>query len=288
MEQLDPRDPTSIGPFTLLGRLGAGGMGRVYLGRLPSGRRVAIKVVHEHLAADPRFRMRFSHEVGAAKAVGGFWTAAIVDADPNAPSPWLASEYIVGPTLETAIETHGPLGPEAARIVLVGLTEALIAIHRVRLIHRDLKPANVLLAQDGPRVIDFGIARALDQARLTQPGLPIGSASYMSPEQALGTATLTPASDIFSLGGVLVFAAAGHPPFTGASVYSVLLAVANGQPDLTGVPARLAGIAAACLAKDPSQRPTTADLLDELTRTTPTAPGKPSVDRRNDWWLRRR
>lgn len=285
MKPLNPRDPRSIGPFVLIGRLGEGGMGHVYLGRLPSGRLAAIKIVHEHLAADPNFRQRFAREVDAARAVGGFWTAAIVDADPSAPTPWLASEYIVGPTLAAAVETHGPLSEKAAGTVAVGLIEALIAIHHARLIHRDLKPPNILLAVDGPRVIDFGIARALDHGRLTQPGIPIGSAYYMSPEQAHAETPVTPASDIFAFGGVLVFASAGHPPFEGANMFAVLHSIIQAPPNLTGVPAPLQAIAAACLAKDPKARPSTADVLSALTR--PDRPIPTQVQPRRDrWWLR--
>ena len=283
MESLTRQDPATIGPFRLLARLGSGAMGFVYLGELPSGRRVAIKVVHRHLTFDPQFRHRFEREVTAARAVGGFWTAAIVDADPFAARPWLASEFIVGPTLEDAVNSHGPLPVDAARSVALGLVEALIAIHHVPLLHRDLKPSNILLAADGPRVIDFGIARAFDDVRLTMPDSHIGTPQYMSPEQANADPNLTPASDVFALGGVMVFTLTGHPAFTGTSLFAVLRAVTERDPDLTGVPSALLPAVRACLEKRPADRPTTAELLQLL--TAPAEP--PAAGRRRDkWWLR--
>ena len=255
----------------------------VYLGSLPSGKLAAIKLVHAQFAVDSEFRERFVREVDAAKAVGGFFNAPIIDADPHAPTPWLATAYIDGPTLDDAVETNGPLSREAARTVMLGLAEALIAIHHARLIHRDLKPSNIILAADGPRVIDFGIARALDDLRITAYGAVIGTATYMSPEQARGDADLTPASDVFSLGSVLVFASSGHPPFYGGHVFAVVQNIVNAAPDLTGVPPTLAPIVAACLDKNPASRPELASLLSTVGREP--APTADHV-RRDRWWLR--
>lgn len=181
MQALEKADPRQIGEFVLLGRLGAGGMGRVFQGRSPGGRLVAVKVVHDSLAHDPQFRRRFAQEVAAMRRVGGFWTATVVDADPHAPVPWLATEYVVGPSLEQAVRDHGPLTATDAHGLAAGLAEALTAIHVTGLIHRDLKPSNILLTADGPRVIDFGIARALDDTALTGTGHVVGSAGFLPP-----------------------------------------------------------------------------------------------------------
>ena len=287
LEPLDPDDPRHVGPFALLGRLGGGAMGMVFLGKLPSGRLAAIKLVHPHLAHERVFRERFRREIDNAKAVGGIFTAPIVDANPHAKIPWLATAYIEGPTLDDAVEDNGALPAEMARTVLLGLAEALTAIHHAGVIHRDLKPSNIILAADGPRVIDFGIARALDDFQITSYGAVMGSPLYMSPEQAGGESELTPASDVFALGSVLVFASSGHPPFHGGHVLAVLHNIKNTAPDLDGVPSTLAPIIAACLAKDPADRPSVAALLsrpvseDELERR------EIADERRDRWWLRR-
>ena len=209
---LQPGDPRTIGPYRLTGRLGQGGMGEVFLGVSPGGRPVAVKAIRAELTADPQFRARFRQEVAAARRVSGVFTAAVVDADIDGPVAWLATSYVQGPSLEEAVDSHGPL-PEASLLALAaGLAESLTAIHSAGVVHRDLKPSNVLLAQDGPRVIDFGISRAAESTALTRTGLVIGSPGFMSPEQATGGETGQP-TDIFSLGAVLAFAATGEGPF---------------------------------------------------------------------------
>jgi serine/threonine protein kinase len=261
-------------------------MGTVFLGRLPSGRLAAIKLVNPELAEDSNFRERFTREVEAAKAVGGFFNAPIVDADPAAATPWLATAYIEGPTLYDAIKQSGALPAEAATTVMLGLVEALIAIHHARLIHRDLKPSNIILAPDGPRVIDFGIARAIDNLRITDYGKVIGTPGYMSPEQTRGDSDLTPASDVFALGAVLVFASSGHPPFHGSHYFAVLNNINTAAPDLDGVPQTLAPIVAACLEKDPANRPRLATLLNAAS-SNPIPSRAATRAARDRWWLRR-
>ncbi|MFJ1758145.1 PQQ-binding-like beta-propeller repeat protein [Kitasatospora sp. NPDC088134] len=259
-EPLDRTDPETVGPYHLLARLGAGGMGRVYLARSAGGRTVAVKVVRADLAEDADFRERFRREVSAAQSVDGACTAPVVDADRDGPSPWLATAYVLGPALSEAVAAHGPLPLETVRTLGTGLAQALAAIHAAGLVHRDLKPSNVLLAADGPRVIDFGIARALDGDRLTSTGVVVGSPGFMSPEQAAGR-RLGPPSDVFSLGSVLVLAATGHGPFDRAedggapSAASLLYRVVHDEPDLAGLPEALRPAVTACLAKDPADRP---------------------------------
>ncbi|MFF7988819.1 protein kinase [Kitasatospora xanthocidica] len=264
-------DPAEVGPYRILAELGRGGMGRVLLGAAPDGRLVAVKQVHERFAADDGFRARFRREAGASRRVSGAYTAAVLDADVDAPTPWLASVFVVGPSLGAAVETAGPLPEDAVHRLAVGLATALVEIHRAGLIHRDLKPENVLLAEDGVRVIDFGIARAAEEdAELTHTGGVIGSPAYMSPEQAEGRA-LTPAADVFSLGSVLALALTGRSPFAGASTLQTLYNVVHTEPDLAAVPAVTRPLLAACLAKDPAARPTPARLLDLLGPVAPAA-----------------
>ncbi|MFE9565748.1 protein kinase [Streptomyces sp. NPDC006487] len=249
-----------IGPYVLLKQLGGGGMGDVYLGRSPGGRLVAVKVVRPHLAKAPEFRRRFAAEVAAARQVGGFYTAMVVDADVTADVPWLATAYVPGPSLQEAVDAYGPLPAGTVAALGAGLAEGLIAIHSHGLVHRDLKPGNVILAEDGPRIIDFGIARALDAAtRLTAHGV-IGTPAFMSPEQATD-GEVGPKSDVFSLAGLLAYAATGRSPFGGVATFAVLHRVVHEEPDLTGVPSELAELLLPCLHKDPAQRPTTAQLL---------------------------
>ena len=218
MHELQPGDPQLIGPYRLRGRLGAGGMGQVFLGRSAGGRPVALKVVRAHLAQDPEFRERFRREIAVARKVSGVYTSPVIDADVDGPVPWLATAYVPGPSLADAVSEHGPLPPRSVLALAAGLAEGLNAIHAAGVVHRDLKPANVLLAEDGPRVIDFGISRAVDASALTHTGLVVGSPGYMSPEQAEGREA-GPPSDIFSLGAVLAFAATGQGPFgTGSTV----------------------------------------------------------------------
>ncbi|MEU5689690.1 protein kinase domain-containing protein [Streptomyces venezuelae] len=248
-----------IGPYRVIRELGAGGMGRVHLAASRSGRAVAVKVVRPELAVDPDFRRRFKAEVDAARAVSGAFTAPVVDADPEGPQPWLATAYIPGPSLTDALAAHGPMPESTVRVLGGGLAEALAAIHRAGLIHRDLKPSNILLTLDGPRVIDFGISRAVDGTVLTAEGQIAGSPGFMSPEQSRGL-ELTPASDVFALGAVLAFAATGVPPFGTGAVHALLYRAAYEEPELTGVPHGLLGIVAACLDKDPARRPTVEQL----------------------------
>lgn len=249
-----------IGSFTIQGRLGRGAMGAVYLARSPSGRLVAVKVVRDELAGDAAFRARFAREIAAARRVGGTHTAAVVDADPDAERPWLATEYLPGPTLQKAVETSGPLAADGMRTLARGLAEALMAIHGSGVIHRDLKPSNIVLTENGPRVIDFGIARALEEASLTATGVVIGTPGYLSPEQITG-APVGPASDLFALGSVLVYAASGRGPFATGNPASLMHRVINEQPQLPPLPDLLEDVVRRCLARDPGHRPTPADLL---------------------------
>jgi eukaryotic-like serine/threonine-protein kinase len=265
VQALRVEDPERIGDFTVLGRLGRGAMGTVYLGRSAGGRRVAVKVARPELAEDARFRERFRNEVAMARAVGGFWTAAVVDADPDAHRPWLATEYVPGPTLHDVVAAHGPMPEPALRRLVAGLAEALLAIHATGLVHRDLKPSNVLLGADGPRVIDFGIAKAVATTGLTVTGMLIGTPGYLSPEQIAG-GPVTAASDVFALGSVLVHAATGDGPFGSGDAAALMYRVVNAAPRLDGVPAGLRPLASRCLDRDPQARPTPADILAEVGR----------------------
>ncbi|WP_159425932.1 MFS transporter [Streptomyces noursei] len=262
MDQLISSDPTHIGPYRLIARLGAGGMGLVYLGRSEVGRTVAVKVVQAEHAQHPEFRRRFAREVAAARKVGGSWTAAVLDADTEAAVPWVATQYIPGPDLTTVVaHDFGPLPENSVRVLANRLALALQAVHEAGLIHRDLKPSNVLVTVDGPRVIDFGIARAMDSlagdSLHTRTGMLIGSPGFMSPEQVRGL-ELTPASDVFCLGAVLVYAATGRLLFgaTETGLNAHLFRIAEEEPDLTGVPEPLLDLVRACLDKDPAARPT--------------------------------
>ncbi|WP_327709474.1 protein kinase [Streptomyces sp. NBC_00464] len=264
MQPLEAGEPLSIGAYRLLGRLGAGGMGRVYLGRSAGGRTVAVKVVHPHFALDEQFRARFRLEVDAARRIGGQWTAPVLDADPDAPVPWVAHGYVAGPPLSEAVTEHGPLPEPAVRTLGAGLAEALAAVHGQGLIHRDVKPSNVLLALDGPRLIDFGIARAIDAtASLTSTGVSVGSPGYMAPEQIRGL-DISGAADIFSLGAVLAYAATGAAPFLGDSSAVLLYKVVHEEPELGDLEGGLRDAIASCLAKDPARRPTPAELARQL------------------------
>ncbi|HEY0932839.1 MAG TPA: serine/threonine-protein kinase, partial [Trebonia sp.] len=259
-EELLVTDPETVGPYRLLQRLGTGGMGQVYLARSPGGRLVAVKVIRPELTAEPGFRARFEREVAAARTVSGIFTAPVVDADPAGPLPWLATAYVPGPSLADAVAERGPLPPGVVLTLGAGLAEGLQAIHAAGLVHRDLKPSNVLLAADGPRVIDFGISRSVDASMLTQSGAILGSPGFLSPEQAEGQATGT-ASDVFSLGAVLAFAASGAGPFGGGTVAALVYRVVNSAPNLARVPERLRPLIERCLAKDPAARPTAGELL---------------------------
>ncbi|MFD8213200.1 PQQ-binding-like beta-propeller repeat protein [Streptomyces sp. NPDC059697] len=260
MTPLSTGDPESIGGYTLLGRLGAGGMGVVYLGVSASGRQVAVKLVRGPYAQEEEFRTRFRQEIGAARRVSGAFTAPVVDADPDADRPWMATLYVPGLNLAEVVEKDGPLSQRELRALGLGLTEALRDIQRAGLVHRDLKPRNVLMTEDGPRVIDFGISRASDHQSLTTTGRMIGTPPFMSPEQLASPRDVTPASDVFSLGSLLVFAAVGTGPFDADSPYITGYQVVFGTPDLDGVPEALLGIVERCLDKDPAARPELTDI----------------------------
>ncbi|MGW8635688.1 serine/threonine-protein kinase [Streptomyces sp. NPDC055793] len=256
-----PGDPRRVGPYRIVGRLGRGGMGQVFLGRSQGGRLVAVKLVNPELAEDVEFRRRFALEAEAARKVGGFYTAQVVDAGVHDDPPWLVTAYIPGPSLQQAVRAHGPLPYTALRVLGSGLAEGLAAIHNCGLVHRDLKPANVILADDGPRVIDFGIARALDSAHLTASA--IGTPGFMSPEQCLGRET-GPASDVFALGCVLAYAATGRSPYGQGNAVALHYRTVHEPPDLTGVPTELAGFLEACLSAAPERRPSVAEALERL------------------------
>ncbi|MFE3872837.1 serine/threonine-protein kinase [Kitasatospora sp. NPDC059146] len=265
MRALGSDDPRQVGAYRLLRRLGSGGMGRVYLGRTAGGRTVAVKVVRAELADDAEFRARFRQEVAAARRVGGAWTAPVLDADTEGEQPWVATGYVAGPVLADAVRAHGPLPEAAVRALGVGLAGALAHVHGLGLVHRDVKPSNVLLTLDGPRLIDFGIARALDATSgFTRSGYVVGSPGFMSPEQANGQPA-GPAGDVFSLGAVLAFAATGVHPF-GADVSAAVLLyrVLHEEPDVTGLPEALRAVVLDCLAKDPAARPTPRQLAARL------------------------
>lgn len=261
MQPLPPNAPSRIGDYTLLAALGRGAMGSVYLARSRGGRPIAVKVARAELADNPQFRERFRREVEMARAVGGFWTATVVDADPDADRPWMATEYIPGLSLQQAVQDHGPLPERAVRRLAGGLAEALVAIHGAGLVHRDLKPSNVLLANDGPRVIDFGIARALEHSALTEAGIVFGTPGYLSPEQVVGQ-SITTQSDVFALGSVLVYAATGGGPFGEGATSALVYRVVHQEPDLTRVPPALVPLIVPCLVREPAHRPTPARLLE--------------------------
>ncbi|MGA5082297.1 PQQ-binding-like beta-propeller repeat protein [Streptomyces griseoincarnatus] len=256
--------PEYAGHFRLESCLGSGGMGVVHLARSPSGMRVAVKVVHARYAMDPEFRGRFRQEVAAARRVSGAFTAPVVDADPDAGRPWMATLHIPGPTLSEQVNRNGPMDPDQSRRLMAGLAEALRDIHRVGVVHRDLKPSNVLLADDGPKVIDFGISRPRDSELRTETGKLIGTPPFMAPEQFRSPRDVGPAADMFALGSLVVHATTGRGPFDSDSPYVVAYQVVHDEPDLTGVPASLAPLVRRCLAKEPADRPTPDELMREL------------------------
>jgi len=260
---LQPGDPRLIGPYRLVGQLGCGGMGRVFLGLSPGGRPVAVKVIRAELAADQEFRVRFGREVAAARRVSGLFTALVVDADVDGPVPWLATAYVSGPALSDAVTRRGPMSARSALALAAGLAEGLSAIHAASVVHCDLKPANVLLSRDGPRVIDFGISRAAEAVLVTGAGLVVGSPGFMSPEQAMG-GDIGPPSDVFSLGAVLAFAATGQGPFGEGSSPELAYRLVYSQPNLDQLPIELRSLVGHCLAKEPADRPTADELLAEV------------------------
>ncbi|WP_331769766.1 PQQ-binding-like beta-propeller repeat protein (plasmid) [Embleya sp. NBC_00888] len=264
MEPLHHDDPRRLGPFNLVGRLGAGGMGRVYLGRDPGGRTVAVKTVRSDLLEDgDGFRRRFAREIAAARAVTGVFTARLVDADPNAATPWLATAYMPGVTLADAVAAHGPLPVRTVRHLARGLAVALEHIHAAGLVHRDVKPSNVLLTADGPRVIDFGIAHLAGATSLTRASQTLGSIAFMSPEQ-FETAEVGPASDVFSCGIVLAYASTAKLPFGEGPLPLLLANITLHEPDLDGVPEEFRSFVQACLTKRPQDRPLPRELVAEL------------------------
>ncbi|MFJ3308546.1 protein kinase [Streptomyces sp. NPDC086549] len=285
MEKLAPGDPQRIGAYRLLARLGAGGMGHVYLARSDRGRTVAVKLVREELATQEEFRARFRQEVQAARRVGGHWTAPVLDADTEAVVPWVATGYVAGPSLQQVVgRDHGALPERSVRILAAGLAHALKDIHAAGIVHRDLKPSNVLVTIDGPRVIDFGIARALETLAgdgLTRTGSLVGSPGFMAPEQVRGD-RITPACDVFCLGSVLAYAATGKLPFGAAhsGVHALMFRIAQEDPDLEGVPEGIADLVRDCLRKDPAARPTL-DRILERTGAEDTVSG----GRSRDPWL---
>ncbi|MEW2285198.1 serine/threonine-protein kinase [Streptomyces sp. NPDC047841] len=287
MEKLRPGDPQEIGAYRLLARLGAGGMGQVYLARSDRGRTVAVKLVRQELAAQEEFRARFRQEVHAARRVGGYWTAPVLDADTEAAVPWVATGYVAGPSLQQVVgHDHGALPERSVRILAAGLAHALKDIHEAGIVHRDLKPSNVLVTIDGPRVIDFGIARARETATaggegLTRTGALVGSPGFMAPEQVRGD-RITPACDVFCLGSVLAYAATGTLPFGGADsgAHALMFRIAQEEPDLTGVPEGIADLVRDCLRKEPGARPSLDAILERTGVEDTVAEG-----RSRDPWL---
>ncbi|HEV2537070.1 MAG TPA: serine/threonine-protein kinase [Streptosporangiaceae bacterium] len=257
-------DPERIGPYAVLGRLGSGSMGQVFLGRSAAGRLVAVKTIRPELAEEAGFRTRFAQEVAAARKVSGVFTASVVEADPEADLPWLATAYVAAPSLSRLVLACGPLPADSVRWLAAGCAEALASIHGAGLVHRDLKPSNVLVAPDGPRVIDFGVARAAERMGRTTSRGAVGTPAYMAPEQARDTREASVASDVYSLGATLLFAATGHPPHSGASVMDVLARLATEEPDLSGLPGELTDLIAACLDRVPRNRPTSTAMLVQL------------------------
>ncbi|MFJ4600602.1 serine/threonine-protein kinase [Streptomyces griseoluteus] len=270
-------DPAEIGGYPLEARLGSGGMGTVYLARTASGRPVAVKLIHRHFAEDDEFRIRFRQEVAAARRVSGAFTAAVVDADPEAEQPWMATAYIEGRTLAQHCAADGPLSGAKLRNLAIGLAEALRDIHRAGVVHRDLKPSNVVLSPEGPRVIDFGISRAADQETLTMTGRIIGTPPFMSPEQLQSPRDVGPRSDVFSVGTLLVYAATGRGPFEADSPYLMAYQVVHEEPSLGAVPEALRAVVEPCLHKEPGERPSSDELL-VLLRNLPVDLGGTEAD----------
>jgi serine/threonine kinase PknH len=260
MEPLTRDDPRQIAGYGLHARLGAGGMGLVYLGFTPGGRAVAVKVMRPELGDDRAFRDRFRQEIEAARRVHGLYTAQVIDADPAAVPPWMVTAYVPGPSLQQAVADHGPMPAQTVYRLMAGVAEALQAIHAVGVVHRDLEPSNVLLAPDGPRVIDFGIARAAEATALTRTGMLVGSPQFMAPEQIAGQPT-TPATDIFALGSLAAYAVLGRSPFGDGGGEAVLYRILHQDPDLTGCPMPLRTMIERCLAKDTAHRPWPTEII---------------------------
>lgn len=277
---LDPNDPQELGGYQLLGRIGAGGMGVVYLAQTRTGRKLAMKAILKEYVQDPEFRTRFRREAAAAMKVRGRHLATLIDADPDADQPWLAVEYVEGPSLTAVVQANGPLAEPDVRRVVAGVAEALRSVHQSGIVHRDLKPSNILLGQEGPFVIDFGIAQASDSTSLTRTGLKVGTPSFMAPEQVRGSVS-SPAADIWALGAVALYAATGQRAFGEGDTTVVYYRVVHEEPDLSACPDWLLPLVRACLAKDPEARPDLQEVLDFVnevpagfrTATTKITPG---------------
>ncbi|MEV5128445.1 protein kinase [Streptomyces decoyicus] len=260
-QPLEDGDPRVIAGYRLTAKLGSGGMGKVYLSYTPGGRPVAIKVIRPEFSEDAEFRRRFQQEVQSAQRVQGLYTAPVIDSDAEGASPWLATAYVPGPSLAAAVAEHGRLPVSAVLLLVAGIAEALQVIHGAGIVHRDLKPSNVLLAADGPRVIDFGIARAADATSLTSSGVTVGTPTFMAPEQAAGS-TISPATDVFALGQVAAYAAVGTPAFGEGTSHGVLYRIVHEEPDLSGLPEELRELVTRCLAKDAGERPSVAEVIE--------------------------
>jgi sugar lactone lactonase YvrE len=284
MEHLKPGDPSRVGNYRLIGRLGEGGMGQVFLGLSPGGRQVAVKVIHPGYASGKQFRERFAREIESARRVGGFHTASVVDADPSADPPWMVTAFIQGPSLQQAVAEGGPFSLERVCRLGAGLAEGLAAIHACGLVHRDLKPSNVILADDGPRIIDFGIARAAEASPMTTAGMVVGTYSYMSPEQLRGEVA-GPASDVFALGCTLAFAATARITFGDDSIVTVVYRITTEPPDLSGVTEEhgFRELVRDCLSKSPANRPSLATIMERLAETG-TAAQAVLADPAPDYW----
>lgn len=280
MDELAPDDAREIAGYRLRARLGEGGMGVVYLSHTRGGQPVALKVVRREYAQDPEFRQRFTQEVTAARRVQGPYTAPVLDSFTEGPEPWLAVSYVPGPSLSSAVYQHGVLPVPTVLQLMAGIAEALQSIHAAGVIHRDLKPSNVLLAADGPRVIDFGIARAADTTALTGTDVRLGTPAYMAPEQAMG-GEVTPALDVFALGLVAYFAATRQHPFGDGSSHALLYRIVSNEPELSACPEQLRPLIAACLAKEPGSRPTPAQLVGACASLA----GTSGLARQEGWWL---
>ncbi|MFJ8563831.1 serine/threonine-protein kinase [Streptomyces sp. NPDC093514] len=260
-QPLKADDPAVVGGYRLAAVLGAGGMGKVYLSYTPGGRPIAIKVIRPEFSEDPEFRRRFQQEVRAAERVQGLYTAPVIDSDTEGPQPWLATAYVPGPSLAHAVARHGALPVRSVLLLTVGVAEALHVIHGAGIVHRDLKPANVLLASDGPRVIDFGIARAADSTALTSTGVSVGTPAFMAPEQA-SAGTVTPATDVFALGQIAAFTAIGASVFGDGPSHAVLYRIVHEDPDLSALPEELRPVVTRCLSRDPADRPTLTEVIE--------------------------
>ena len=278
LEPLGPDDPHNVAGYQLAARLGAGGMGKVYLTHTPGGRPLALKVIRPEFAENEEFRRRFRREARAAQRVQGLFTAPVIDANTDGAQPWLATAYVPGPSLARVVADYGSLPTESVLLLMTGVAEALQAIHGAGVVHRDLKPANVLLASDGPRVIDFGVAWSDEATALTNTGFSVGTPAFMSPEQGVGEA-VSGASDIFSLGLVAGFAAQGTPPFGNGTSHALVYRIIHQEPDLSALPEAIRPVVASCLAKSPEDRPSTAEIISRCRQ----AAELPRAEEPEDW-----